>query len=208
MATGWQDAGRARRAFAEVIEGLDDEQLDATTPCGSWTPRHILGHLTSFVDIGLGGFFATMARHRFDYDAAADTLARKMAERPVDDLLATLRANAEKKAWLPVFPEIMTVTDAVVHTQDVRRGVGLTDQPDEDLLRSALACMVTSKMARNLGGPKLDGLSFTATDLGWSSGSGASVEGTGEALLMAMTGRAVLDELSGDGVEQLRSSSS
>lgn len=205
MATGWDRAGRARRTFADVIEGLEEEQLDAATPCGTWTPRHILGHLTSFVDIGLGPFLLNMARHRFDYDAAADTMARKMAERPVDELVATLRANAEKRAWLPMFPEEMTVTDVVVHTQDVRRGVGLGGAPDEDLLRTALEFLTTSRLASSLGGPSLDGVTLTATDLDWSSGSGPPVEGTAEAILLASTGRAVLDELQGDGVERLRS---
>ncbi len=205
MADGWERAGRARRAFADVIEGLEPAQLDAATPCGHWTPRHILGHLTSFVDIGLGTFFANMARHRFNYDAAADTMAARMAERPVDDLVATLRAKAEKKAWLPIFPEMLTVADAVIHTQDVRRGVGLDDRPEDDLLRDSLDFMATDRQAKAIGGPKLDGLAFAATDLDWSSGSGPSVEGPAEAVLMAMAGRDVLDELSGDGVDRLRS---
>ncbi len=204
MANGWKQAGEARMALADVVEGLEPSQLDASTPCGHWTPRHILGHVTSFVDIGFGTFFVNMAKHRFDYDKAADTMARRMAERPVEELLSTLRAKSEKTAWLPIFPEMLTVTDAVVHTQDIRRGVGLDGTPDDEVLRSALDFMTSSKQARNLGGPKLDGLAFSATDLDWSAGSGAAVEGPAESLLMAMAGRDVLDELSGDGVERLR----
>lgn len=50
-----------------------------------------------------------------------------------------------------------------------------------------------------------DGVRYEATDLDWSSGSGPLVQGTGEALLLAMTGRTVaLEELRGDGVETLR----
>lgn len=204
MATGWTTAGQARREFADLIESLTAEQLDAETPCGHWTPRHILGHVASFVDIGLGTFFMNMARHRFDYDAAADTMAKRMAKRPVDELLSVLRENAEKKAWLPIFPEMLTVTDAVVHTQDVRRGIGSDDRPSDELLISVLDFLVNDRQARNLGGPKLDGLALSATDLDWSAGSGAAVEGPAEALMMGMAGRAVLDELSGDGVERLR----
>lgn len=204
MANGWDRAGRARRDFAELIEGLEPAQLDAATPCGEWTPRHLLGHLTSFVDIGLGAFFANLAKHRFNYDAAADTLARRHAERPVDELVAALRNKADKKAWLPIFPETMTVADAVIHTQDVRRGVGIDATPDEEQLREVLGFLSTHKMASNLGGPDLSGLSFSATDLDWSHGSGPAVEGPAEALMMAMAGRAVLDELSGDGVDRLR----
>ena len=208
MGQGWQQAERARRDLADVVEGLDEQQLDGPTPCGDWTPRHILGHVTSFVDIGLGGFFLNMAKHRFDYDRAADTLARRMAERPVADLLSALRDNGAKKAWLPIFPEMLTVADAVIHTQDIRRGAGLDGRPADETLRSVLDFMVTDKQARNIGGPKLDGLSFSATDLDWSTGSGQGVEGPAESILMAMAGRPVLDELTGDGVDRLRTSAS
>ena len=45
------------------------------------------------------------------------------------------------------------------------------------------------------------GLRLTATDLDWSAGSGPEVRGTGEALLMAVAGRAdLLPELSGPGL--------
>lgn len=204
MGTGWDRAGRARNEFADVIDGLTPDQLDASTPCGHWTPRHILGHLTSFVDLNFGQFFMNMLRHRFDYDRAADTAAKRLAERPVPELVATLRANADKTAWLPMFPEDLTLTDTLVHTQDVRRGIGDDAVPADELLRDGLTFMVENRMASNLGGPKLDGLAVTATDLGWSHGSGAAVEGPAEALLMAMAGRDVLDELSGAGVERLR----
>lgn len=49
------------------------------------------------------------------------------------------------------------------------------------------------------------GLRFVATDLAWQKGSGPEVLGTGEALVLATVGRPVaLDELTGDGVPELR----
>ncbi len=204
MAGGWDTAARVRREVADVVEGLSPEQLGASTLSGDWNPRQILGHLASFVELGLGQFLGQMARHRFDYDRAAMTIADRMAERPVDELLALLRDRADEKAWLPMFPEVMTVTDVIVHTQDIRRGVGLDGRPDDDVLRDALDFMVSNRMAKNLGGPKVDGLALSASDLDWSAGSGPAVEGPGEALLLALTGRDVLDELSGEGVQRLR----
>jgi hypothetical protein len=44
------------------------------------------------------------------------------------------------------------------------------------------------------------GLTLVATDLDWSHGTGPQVRGTGEALLMAIAGRAdPINELSGPG---------
>ena len=50
----------------------------------------------------------------------------------------------------------------------------------------------------------LTGLRFVATDLDWSHGEGQEVYGPGEALLVAVAGRAsALGDLSGDGVDEL-----
>jgi hypothetical protein len=45
-----------------------------------------------------------------------------------------------------------------------------------------------------------------ATDVEWSAGRGLAVRGTGEALLLAMTGRAtkISDELEGEGAARWR----
>ena len=52
---------------------------------------------------------------------------------------------------------------------------------------------------------RLDGLALRATDQEWSWGSGREIEGTSEALAMAVSGRRVaLDDLNGSGVEVLR----
>jgi hypothetical protein len=53
---------------------------------------------------------------------------------------------------------------------------------------------------------RLAGLRFNATDLDWEGGQGLLVvRGSGEALLLALTGRrVVLDELSGSGAAALR----
>lgn len=49
-------------------------------------------------------------------------------------------------------------------------------------------------------GRRIRGLRLHATDIDWTHGEGPEVSGTGEALLMAMTGRAaVVDELGGPG---------
>ena len=49
-------------------------------------------------------------------------------------------------------------------------------------------------------------LRFEATDIDWSGGDGAVVTGPAEALLMAISGRpAALEDLSGDGLEELTS---
>lgn len=204
MTDGWELAARARRDYADLVEPLTD-RADATTMCGDWTVHHVTAHLASFVDVGLPSFFLNMAKHRFDYDRAADTLARRIAERPMSELIASLREKAGKKSAVPIFPGEMTATDVVVHTQDVRRGLGLDGAPDPELVATALAFLTTDKKAAAIVGKgKYDGLRFEATDSEWRHGDGALVAGPSEALMMAMAGRPVFDELTGDGVATLQ----
>ena len=205
MTKTWIHAAAARNAYADLVEPIAATRADEATLCGDWTVRHVTGHLASFVDVGLGSFFLNMAKHRFDYDRAADTLARRQGERSMIELLSVLRAKAGKASAMPMFPESMTVLDVVVHTQDVRRSLGLEGAPDAGLVEMALGFLTDHKMAAQII-PKgaYDGLAISATDLDWSRGEGAEVAGPAEALLMAMTGRPVFDELSGDGVATLR----
>jgi hypothetical protein len=53
---------------------------------------------------------------------------------------------------------------------------------------------------------RIDGLRLVATDTTWSHGAGPDVRGPILSLVQAMTGRpSALTDLSGDGMEQLRS---
>lgn len=192
------------RDYADLVEPQADRSEERTL-CGEWTVHHVTAHLASFVDVGLPGFFLNMAKHRFDYDRAADTLARREAGRPMSTLIASLREKAGKKSAIPIFPGEMTATDVVIHTQDVRRGLGLDGAPDPELVETTLVFLTTDKKAESVVGKgKYVGIHFESTDSDWSHGDGQLVSGPSESLMMAMAGRPVWDELSGDGVDTLR----
>ena len=206
MSDGTDQAARARHDFADLVDGLSDEQLGASTLCAGWTPHHVLAHVVTFIEVPLPKFMFNVARARGNFDAASDKMARGIAERPVADLLAVLRSKASQGAKMPGFPPELTVTDVVVHTQDIRRGLGLGGAVDPELLRTNLEFMTTSKKAKLLLEKKglFEGLRLEATDLDWSFGDGALVSGPAESLLMAAMRRPTMDELTGDGVETLR----
>ncbi len=198
-------AGKARTDFADMVAPLAEEQLAQPTLCSEWDAKGVLAHLVMFVELGAFGFIGTMAKHRFNFDKAWIAAAAERHGRPTEDLIATLRQNATKSAPLPGFPEGITVADVAIHTQDVRRPLGLDGALDEQVLRGALDFLTTAKQAKNLvDPPSLDGLRLQATDLDWSYGDGAEVTGPAESIMMALAHRPTLDELSGDGVARLR----
>ena len=126
MADGLELVGQTRRDVADLVEGLSAEQRKQPTLCGDWTPHEVLAHLTMFVDVGLPSFFFNMAKSGFDYDKMADGYATRTAsERSVEDLAAALRAKATKGPPMPMFPPELNLADVAIHTQDIRRGLGL-----------------------------------------------------------------------------------
>ena len=200
----WELVGRYRVAFADLADSLDVEQLAASTLCGGWTPHMIAGHLVTFLEVPVPKFMAALARSRFDYDTAADAMARSLAERPIGELTAILRERATHKNRVSVIPPVMPMLDAIIHAQDVRRPLGLDGGPDPDHVAIGLRFLTTHRFAPQVVGKGVfDGLEMSATDTDWSWGDGAEVSGTAEALVMAMTGRPTFDELSGVGVEIL-----
>ena len=207
MAKTWSTASTARHDFADMIESLTEEQLAAETLCAGWTPKHVLAHLVGFVDDPLPKFFLNIAKHKFDFDSASVTAAAKALDsRSVEELIAVLREKSSKPAILPMVPEGLSVADTAVHTQDVRRAVGAEGELDQEVLVGALEFLTTDSKAQKIFEiPKLDGLAFTATDVDYSAGSGAKIEGAGEAIILGLMGRPTLDELAGDGVAKLRS---
>ena len=97
------------------------------------------------------------------------------------------------------------LADIVMHGQDIRRPLGIKREIPEHITRTILDLLVTKKgkFAWPKGG--LDGLRFDATDMAWTSGTGPTVSGHSEALLMSIGGRgAALDDLEGEGLDTFR----
>ena len=104
----------------------------------------------------------------------------------------------------PPGPVDTMLTEVLVHSEDIRRPLGISHTyPPEALTR-----MIDFYRGSNLliGGKKrAAGLTLRATDAGWSAGSGPEVAGPALSLMMATVGRQVaLDDLSGDGVATLK----
>jgi uncharacterized protein (TIGR03083 family) len=95
------------------------------------------------------------------------------------------------------------LAEMVIHQQDIRRALGKPRSVDPQALRVLLdnGCNRVASMAVAGAHKRGRGLSLSATDLEWRTSDGPEVSGPGEALLMALNGRAdALADLTGDGV--------
>jgi uncharacterized protein (TIGR03083 family) len=194
-----------RRALADELDGLDDEQWEQQSLCGAWKVRDVAGHLTVPFVSSRGKVFTEIVRNGLSFNKANAALAKAQATKPTAEIVGNLRANAEHRFTPPFHGPAAPLTDIVVHGQDIRRPLGIAHTFDHDVLRQTLDFVTGGKATGFVPARRTHGLRFEATDFDWSRGEGPLVRGPGEAILMAVTGRAVaLDDLDGDGVAVLR----
>jgi len=105
----------------------------------------------------------------------------------------------------PPAPPMTMLGEIVVHSGDIRRPLGISDEPSREALVACLAHFTGINFP--VGTKKrIEGLRLVATDVDWSHGAGPEVTGPGLPLLLAMTGRrGGLDALSGAGLTTLTS---
>lgn len=193
-----------RRDLAGFLETLTPEQWDQPSLCRGWTVRDVVAHMLSYEEIGLREFAGCFVRARFRFGEMNARRLEELGERTPADLLDYLRAHAEPSGPTAVADSRIGLTDGLIHHQDIRRALGQPRVVPRERLVPVLefALMAPPLPARR----NVRGLRLMATDLDWSHGNGAEVTGPGEALLMAVCGRAdALPELAGPGLGALES---
>ena len=195
-----------RRAIADLFAGLDEDQLDTPSLCAGWRCRDVLGHLVMILDLGFPRFLREVLRDRGRAGRTSDRLARAYADQPAHDLVETLRRRSSAALAPPGIGPGGPFADSCIHLRDVAVPLALATTPPVSDWARVLDFLTTprARAAGFLPRGRLDGLQLRATDHPWTSGSGALVTGTCEALALSVTGRATsLDSLAGDGATTL-----
>ncbi|WP_433060480.1 maleylpyruvate isomerase family mycothiol-dependent enzyme [Dactylosporangium sp. CS-033363] len=200
----WPAIHAERAALADELGTLTDDQWRTRSLCGEWTVEEVVAHLTAAAGIGQFRWIRSMVGAGFNADkhnrrrldeqrgaTPAETLARFRAV-----VTSRTAASGHLPAWLG---------EVVVHGQDIRRPLGLPGTPSVDAT-TAVARFFAARNFTVASRTAIEGLRLEATDGPFTAGDGPLVTGTTLALTMAMAGRSVfLDELTGPGVETLRS---
>jgi len=194
-----------RRGLADVLVALTPEQLGTPSLCGAWSVHDVAAHLLMPLVTGLPTLMLAMVTSAGNFDKANRVLTARIADRSIQDIAQGLRDQAENPFSPPGMGIEAALTDLLVHGQDIRRPLGLPRVIPSERAETSLN-FLTGKVPRGfVTKDRLAGLALSATDVPFSSGSGAQVTGPAEALLLVLTGRPVaLADLSGDGVAVLR----
>ncbi len=184
--------------LVRLLGTLVDADWETPSLCAGWRVRDVVAHLVG-VTTPLPTYLTLAMRHR-SADKLNAHLVDQAASVPTSTLLDRLDASIGRGWATALLPSVL-LADLLVHHQDIRRPLGRLRTIPADRLVPVLTRPDPFARPR----PRMRGLRFVATDVRWATGSGPEVRGTGEAIALAIAGRpVVLDELSGEGVAQLR----
>jgi uncharacterized protein (TIGR03083 family) len=194
-----------RYRAAELLAGLDEEQVRRPSLCDAWTVHDVAAHLVSYLRFGRAKLYLGIVSTAADFDRYNVTLTRRIARRPTAVLVDQLRRHARSTMSIPGSGYDPVLADLVLHDLDIRRPLGIGRGIVEERLWLSFRHLTTAAAPGFAMGSRLRGLRLVADDTGWAHGSGPVVRGGAEALLLAVAGRPVaLRELAGDGVPLLR----
>ncbi|MGG5258535.1 maleylpyruvate isomerase family mycothiol-dependent enzyme [Phycicoccus avicenniae] len=209
----WEGIDDQRTRSADLLEGLTPAQWDHPSLCEGWTVRHVAAHLTlqeqSLGDLlGFVGRHPRMWRHPGLNGTIRESATIVAGELTPDEVVRRIRAGIGTRRHNAFVTPLETLTDALVHGQDVAvpLGLPLEMRPGPSAVaatrRWATRRSWLASVNRRL---PLDGYCLCATDADWIRGEGPEVVGPVGAILLLITGRpAGLDRLSGPGADVLR----
>lgn len=201
----WAHIHAERRALATTLTDLTPEQWQADSLCAGWTVQDVAAHVISHPQIGWAQMPA-MAVRNFgrSYNAMIFREVKRMGARSTrESILADYATYDRSTRKVPTTTVLEPLMDCLVHHQDIVRPLGLR----RDMHPEAAA--VAADRARTLaflsGSRKVvKSTRMVATDIDWVRGSGPTISGPIQELLMVCMGRArVATRLSGDGLELL-----
>ena len=199
----WPVIHDQRKALAADLKGRSGEEWATPSLCGQWTVRDVLAHMTSAASLTPPAFFAKMLGSGFSFEKVqASGVAANRGSSPADAMTRFEAVLTSVKH--PPGPADTWLGETIVHAEDIRRPLGISHEyPTAAVVRVADFYKGSNLI---VGAKKrIAGLRLRATDADWTEGEGPEVSGPVLSLVLAMTGRApALDDLTGDGVAQLR----
>ena len=196
----WDSVHKEREILIRDLGSLTAEQWALPSLCPGRDIHDVLAHLVESAKTTHLGFLRQMTAARFDFDrATAQGIARERAATPE----ATLAEFRRVRGATTTPPASLTtrLVEVIVHGEDIRRPLGLERSYPSDSIDAALRYQLRTGVSMGGGRERAAGYRLLASDSKSEYGSGSKVEGASLALLMAVSGRPVRKEVSGEGAE-------
>ncbi|MFJ7210513.1 maleylpyruvate isomerase family mycothiol-dependent enzyme [Amycolatopsis sp. NPDC098790] len=177
-----------RRELAALLDDLSPGQWASPTLCDGWRVAEVVAHVTMPFRFSTGRFVREMVKSGGRFNRMADRLARQeAAELSRDELIASLRDNAEHPWQPPGGGPAGALSHDVIHGLDITTALGLDRRVPLERLEIVLGG-VKPKQVKYFG-TDLAGVCLRADDLDWSYGTGTPVAGAAQDLLLVLCNR-------------------
>ena len=200
----WALVRQERAEVLSLLSELGAQQWDTPSLCAGWRVRDVAVHMlvdAPVEELGLSRVLLKMARWRFSVHRANTWWVERNADCATSSIVERFARSLEPGRLSRLLGAESQLRASVIHHQDMRRPLGLPRCIPPETLTAVLDVVLTPKGSANLGSRKRSSeLRLQATDVDWCWGDGPEVRGPGEAILMALAGRAIaLAELEGEG---------
>lgn len=181
------DMACAERAeLAAFLATLTPEQWETPSLCAGWSIKDVVAHMISYEELDGFGLLKRFAKGRIV--RANEVGVEEFAALSPPELVDFVGRHLRPRGLTAGFGGMIALVDGMIHHQDIRRALGRPRRIPADRLERVLKLVPKNPRLRTR--PRIKGLRLRATDMDWTVGSGPEVAGPGEALLMAMAGRA------------------
>jgi uncharacterized protein (TIGR03083 family) len=198
----WPLIHAERVALIADLENLTDAQWSTQSLCSAWTVRDVLAHMTTTAKMTPGRFVGRLAGSGFRFKVFNDNGVKEEQGATPAAALAGFKAQLDRTT-APPGPLDAMVGEIVIHSQDIRRPLGIA----HDIQPEALTLVGDFVIRGNLllgGKRRATGLKLVASDVDWTRGAGPEVKGPLASIIIALTGRkAGIADLTGDGLATL-----
>ncbi|MEU6135227.1 maleylpyruvate isomerase family mycothiol-dependent enzyme [Nocardioides sp. NPDC047086] len=193
---------RERDALVEDLRSLSPDRWRSPTLCGEWDVEEVVAHLGAASRLSFPGWLRSMIGARFDPDVHNRRRLEEFRGSSPEDTLARFAGIGPIR--LPRRESVGGLGEMIVHSEDIRRPLGIKRDPDREGLLAVATFFATKDFAVN-SKSLVEGLRLRAVDAEYAAGDGLEVSGRLLDLVMAMAGRReVLEDLKGEGVPELR----
>jgi uncharacterized protein (TIGR03083 family) len=200
----WPTIHTERAALAADLEPLKEPDWETPSLCPDWTVRDVVAHMTGTAKFSPGSFVGKLVTSGFSLKKLQEKDIAELRGDAPTDTLANFKAEVNSSKH-PPGPTDTWLGEAIVHSEDVRRPLGINHEYPVDALTRVADFYKGSNLVIGTKN-RIAGLRLKATDADWSHGDGPEVTGRMVSLLMAMAGRRqALADLSGEGVQTLTS---
>jgi len=145
-----------------------------------------------------------MAEAHGQFTEFSDAVAARDSELPQAQLAGVLRDNIDNPWAPPGGGQPGALSHDLIHGLDIAWPLSIT-YPIPDRAMTTVLDLIAGPDGQKAFGADLDGIELRATDLDWSSGSGAEAAGPSRDLLLLLARRSLPhDDVTGPGAQRLR----